>query len=76
MALNGKAKIYVTSSSRIYLTVQTEHGVVEGERMCLFGSGGFRTEVEAKELAEKGRVTIAPDLGVDSVATLDGAYHS
>lgn len=70
VALTGKAKIYVTNSNKIFVAVQTEHGVVEGERVCLFGSGGFRTAAEAEELAEKSRVTIAPDLGADSVATL------
>lgn len=47
----------------MFMTIQSDHGVVEGERVCLFGSGGFRPSEEATELP---KAFVVPDLSVDT----------
>ena len=69
---NGLGKVHLTKAGQIYVSAQSEHGVLANERVILFGSGGFRPAAEAEEAREKGRVAIFPELTADSQVIYKG----
>ncbi len=66
VGMNGKVMLHATSGKpKLFLTVQADHGVLEGQRLWLFGGGKFKPLAEAEELQTKGKVLVHPNIQSD-----------
>ena len=65
----GKSKLFVTTSGKVYLTVQVQHGVLRGQRIFLFGGGKYKTPAEALETPAD-RISMVPSIDSDLTMVL------
>ena len=65
----GKSQLHVTrDGTKMFMTVQTPHGVLQGQRVFLFGSGKYKTAAEMEE--HVGKISLSPALESDDAMIL------